>query len=78
MGEEREPYRGRWDRQRIKALRRHLDLSQDELALELGMRQQTISEWETGRYEPRGGSAKLLTLVAERAGFEYGTRGGER
>lgn len=78
MGEEREPYGGRWDRQRIKALRRHLGLSQDELALELGMRQQTVSEWETGRYEPRGGSAKLLTLIAERAEFEYGARSGQQ
>jgi DNA-binding transcriptional regulator YiaG len=38
---------------------------------ELGTRQQTISEWETGMYRPRGGMNRLLTLVAERAGFEY-------
>ena len=47
-------------------------LTQDELAAELGVRQQTVSEWETGQYLPRGASAKLLSLVAERAGFEYG------
>jgi DNA-binding transcriptional regulator YiaG len=72
VGERREVYRTKWDRERIRALRQHLGLSQDELATELGMRQQTISEWETGRYEPRGGSARLLTLIAEQAGFEYG------
>jgi DNA-binding transcriptional regulator YiaG len=48
------------------------------MARELGTRQQTISEWETGMYEPRGLSERLLSLVAERAGFEYdagGTKG---
>lgn len=72
MGEKRAEYRTNWDRERIRALREHLGLSQDGLAAELGMRQQTISEWETGQYAPRGGSARLLTLIAERAGFEYG------
>jgi len=49
-----------------------MSLSQQELAAELGTRQQTVSEWETGRYEPRGASATLLTMIAERAEFEYG------
>jgi len=62
-----------WDARRVRALREHLGLTQGSLAEELGTRQQTVSEWETGRYEPRGASAKLLTLVAERAGFEYRT-----
>ncbi len=35
------------------------------------MRQQTISEWETGLYQPRGASRTLLTLIAERARFPY-------
>ena len=60
-----------WDASQVRALRQHLGLSQRELAEELGTRQQTISEWETGLYQPRGTSARLLTLVAERAGFEY-------
>jgi DNA-binding transcriptional regulator YiaG len=46
-------------------------LTQDELAEALGVRQQTISEWETGAYRPRGASGRLLSIVAERAGFEY-------
>ncbi len=60
-----------WDAGRVRALRRHLGLSQRALAEELGVRQQTVSEWETGQYQPRGASARLLTLVAERADFEY-------
>lgn len=63
----------RWDGGRVRALRRHLSLSQQGLAWELGTRQQTISEWERGHYRPRGASARLLSLVAERAGFQYGT-----
>jgi DNA-binding transcriptional regulator YiaG len=63
--------RGEWDAGSIRRLRRHLGLSQGALADELGTRQQTVSEWETGQYRPRGASAKLLGIVAERAGFEY-------
>jgi DNA-binding transcriptional regulator YiaG len=57
---------------RVKRLRQALRLSQQALAQELGVRQQTISEWETGLYAPRGASARLLDLVAERAGIPYG------
>jgi len=60
-----------WNGQQIRALRQHLKLTQTKLADELGTRQQTISEWETGMYKPRGTSATLLTLVAERSGFKY-------
>ena len=63
--------RQQWDSQRIQALRHHLGLTQRELADELGTRQQTISEWETGMYRPRGASATLLSIIAERAKFEY-------
>jgi DNA-binding transcriptional regulator YiaG len=62
-----------WDASSVRALRRHMKLSQEELAAELGTRQQTVSEWETGRYQPRGASARLLAIIAERAEFEYGT-----
>ena len=60
-----------WDGQQVRALRQHLKLTQAKLAGELGTRQQTISEWETGMYKPRGTSSTLLTLVAERSGFKY-------
>ncbi len=41
------------------------------MAERLGVRQQTVSEWETGQYEPRGTSVTLLGMVAERSEFEY-------
>ncbi len=63
-----------WNAGGVRRLRRHMGLSQGELAEELGIRQQTVSEWETGQYRPRGASARLLGIIAERAGFEYSTR----
>lgn len=60
-----------WDAGGIIALRRYLGFSQGALAGELGTRQQTVSEWETGRYRPRGTSARMLSVIAERAGFQY-------
>ena len=64
-----------WDAGEVRALRQHLGLTQDAMAQELGTRQQTISEWETGMYQPRGLSERLLTLIAERAGFAYDSGG---
>ncbi len=63
----------KWDAECVRALRHHLGLTQQGMAQELGARQQTVSEWETGMYSPRGTSARLLTIIAERAGFEYHT-----
>lgn len=66
--------KARWDSSRIRSLREHLGMTQQQLADELGTRQQTISEWETGMYLPRGASSRLLNIVAERADFKYGGR----
>jgi len=63
--------RPQWGSEHIRALRRHLGLTQRELADRLGTRQQTISEWEKGMYQPRGASATLLSIVAERGKFKY-------
>ena len=60
-----------WDSKHIHALRHHLRLTQRKLADRLGTRQQTISEWETGMYKPRGASATLLSIIAEQAKFHY-------
>jgi DNA-binding transcriptional regulator YiaG len=60
-----------WDGRRVQALRQHLGLTQREMSERLGTRQQTISEWETGMYRPRGASAKLLSIIAEQARFKY-------
>jgi putative transcriptional regulator len=64
-----------WNAQQVRALRQHLGLTQEQMAAEMGTRQQTISEWETGRYQPRGTSARLLVLIAERGGFPYRAEG---
>lgn len=60
-----------WDAELVKALRHHMGLTQAEFARELGIRQPTVSEWETGAYGPRRSSSKLLTMVAEAAAFPY-------
>ena len=69
------PKRGKkrqnWDGEKIRALREHLGLTQRQMADELEVRQQTISEWETGFHAPHRSTQKTLSMVAERAGFTY-------
>lgn len=60
-----------WTSESIRALRSHLGQSQAALARELGIRQQTVSEWETGMYKPRGASITILTLLAVSSGFQF-------
>ncbi len=73
MGSQYKVNRAKWNSERIQTLRRHLGLTQRELAERLGTRQQTISEWETGAHKPRGTSVTLLTIIAEQTKFEYQT-----
>jgi DNA-binding transcriptional regulator YiaG len=61
-----------WNADLIRALRAHMDLTQAQFAEHLGVRQQTVSEWETGVYAPTRATSKHLMLVAEKAGFTYG------
>ena len=74
MAKRRVKYQVEWSSERIRALRQHLGMTQQQMADELGMRQQTISEWELGVYTPRRSTQKYLTLIAERAGFRYTTK----
>lgn len=67
-----------WDGVKIQALRKHMGLTQQEFSDRLGTRQQTVSEWETGMYKPRGASATLLTMVAEQAKFRYDASSGRK
>ncbi len=60
-----------WNSETIRSLREHLGMTQREMADELEVRQQTISEWETGFHTPHRSTQKTLTLVAERVGFNY-------
>ena len=56
-----------WTPERVAALRARLQLSQSAFARRLGVRQQTVSEWETGQYAPRGASTVVLGMLAEEA-----------
>jgi DNA-binding transcriptional regulator YiaG len=63
--------RQEWDARKIRALREHMGMTQQQMADELEVRQQTISEWETGTHKPHRSTQKTLSMVAERAGFAY-------
>ena len=60
-----------WDAVSVRGLRRHMELTQEQLAEAMGVRQQTVSEWETGAYRPRGASSRLLSIIADDAEFVY-------
>jgi DNA-binding transcriptional regulator YiaG len=60
-----------WNKSSIYKLRKHLGMTQMQMAENLGTRQQTISEWEIGMYKPRGMSVTLLNMVAEKSNFKY-------
>ncbi|MCS6812036.1 MAG: helix-turn-helix domain-containing protein [Cyanobacteria bacterium] len=60
-----------WTGELIKALRMHMGITQMEFAATLGVRQQTVSEWETNAYTPTRASSKHLMLVAEQCQFKY-------
>jgi len=53
---------GPWNAESIRQARKARSLTQAELAEALGCRQQTISEWELGMYEPKNAYQKLLSL----------------
>jgi len=52
----------RWNKESIRRARKAIQLTQSQLAEHLGCRQQTISEWELGMYEPKNAYQKLLSF----------------
>ena len=54
-----------WGAEDVAGLRYDLGVSQQEFSRMLGVRQQTVSEWETGLHSPRGASRRMLHIVAE-------------
>jgi len=58
-----------WNADLIRALRLHMKMNQTQFAKELGVRQQTISEWETSIYKPTRAMSKFLTILADRVKF---------
>lgn len=64
-----------WTGDAIRALREHMSLTQREMADELEVRQQTISEWETNLHTPHRSTQKVLSMIAERVDFKYSVGG---
>ena len=63
-----EPVRD-YDAEKIKALRKRLQLSQTVLASALNISPSTVRKWEVGDKRPDGPSQKLLDII-ERKGLE--------
>ena len=61
-----------WDGHMVRALRAHLGVNQVGLAEILGVRQQTVSEWEKAVYTPTRSRSRHLTMIAEQRGFYLG------
>ena len=49
-------------KERVKALRKALDLTQQEFADKIGMKRNTVANYETGRNEP---SASVISLICK-------------
>jgi DNA-binding transcriptional regulator YiaG len=58
-----------WDQTAIKALRKHMDLTQADFSQELGVRRQTVSEWESGVYLPDRATSKHFDRLAQQVQF---------
>jgi len=56
-----------WTPGRIQKLRNQLDMSQAAFAERMGVRQATISDWETGKQEPSPMARRLLDRIASTA-----------
>jgi len=54
----------RFDPVDIKAIRKHLHVSQSEFALMIGVSIDTLQNWEQGRREPDGPAKALLKVAA--------------
>ena len=59
-----------WDKEKIKALRKKLELTQQQFAELLGTSQVLIWYWEAGRGNPSPISQKFLGLIAEKISVE--------
>ena len=62
-----------WSGEQIKALREFAGWTQQELANQLSVRQQTVSDWELGLHTSHRSTTRLLQIIAEDVGFPYQT-----
>lgn len=53
-----------WTPSRIRRLRKHLGLSQAEFGDRMGIRQATVSDWETGKQTPSPMARRLLDQLS--------------
>ena len=67
-----------WTGEQVKALREFAGLTQQELADRMAIRQQTVSDWETGSHTARRSMGKLLEMIAREVGFPYDTESPEK
>lgn len=59
-----------WKQDAIQALRKHMGFTQAQFAQKLGVRRQTVSEWENGAYDPDRSTTKFLELIAKQSDFQ--------
>lgn len=52
--------------QRIKTIRNAAEMSQAVFAIYMNTSLSTVQKWELGKNQPRGGSAKLLSIIEEK------------
>ena len=60
-----------WQPDEIKALRKHLGMTQGELGEKIGTNNVVVCNWETGGYRPAGIASAALLKIAEESNFIY-------
>lgn len=55
---------------KIKAIRQHLRLSQEELAYKLGVSFTSVNRWENGQTKPSKLARKQLEALCKACGYE--------
>ena len=61
----------------IRAIRTSLDLTQEQLAVRLGVSFASVNRWEGGGAKPQKAAREAIAALAREAGFEPGTAGAE-
>ena len=62
--------------EKIKSARENLLMTQEEIAVELGVTPITVCRWETGKTEPSIKAKKAFRYLCERKGLTFGKNNG--
>lgn len=62
--------------EKIKSARENLLMTQEEIAIELGVTPITVCRWETGKTEPSIKAKKAFRDLCERKGLTFGENNG--